>query len=159
MAETEIPRRLICSVAKREGQLGRASGSDARSRLERARSSTHIQLSRPDTVALLVEAQPSRKVAHAEHQQAVGEDRAEHGRLDNAQLSLDQRKDGDDQFHGVSEGGVEETCGTGQCQSASRIPAETGARTQHRATLLLMSNLFLPPRVSPTRRASSSVAN
>ena len=47
--------------------------------------------------------------SHAEHKQYVGEDTSNQGRLHNRELTLDECKDGDDQFDDVAESGVEES--------------------------------------------------
>lgn len=52
-----------------------------------------------------MESKTSSEEAHSQDQKCVREDRANHGRLYDVDLSFDQSEDGDDQFHEVPECG------------------------------------------------------
>jgi hypothetical protein len=56
-----------------------------------------------------MEPQPTTKETKPEDQQRVAQDRSDHAGLNQPNLSLNERQDGDQEFDGVSKGGVEET--------------------------------------------------
>lgn len=68
-----------------------------------------VDLRSPHSIPLLMESKSTSEVAHAEHEETIGQDGAEHGGLHDAQFTLDQSEDRNDQLDGVAEGGVEQT--------------------------------------------------
>ena len=70
----------------------------------------------PDIVSYIYLCLP-RNSLHAKNQEDVTQDRADEGRLDNRQLTLDQSQDSDDEFDHISKGGVEQST---QCLTESK---------------------------------------
>lgn len=58
---------------------------------------------------LFLESNAAEPEAHAEHQQEIRQDRAEHGCLDDDDQVLCERNDRNDQFYCIAEGGIQKT--------------------------------------------------
>lgn len=98
-----------------------------------------VHLRSDNTVELFVETKTTGKVRHSEDEQDIGEDRPDHTGLHNVDVTLDESKDGDQKLNSVT---------------AVSTNFDQSWRNTH-PNVALSS----PPQASPTRWASSSVAN